>query len=373
MMTKSLFAHALTMFARDHIELFIGQWEAQKSYPCSLHQRAAQDRILNLGHDDLDTMFNDVERAALLVATVTKYGSQGLAMGLGSHLVSLSALHQHNKGRFNEVIKDVLAGDKFISLAITEPQAGSDVGAIETVAQLQGETEQFLISGHKRYICGGMRADYFITLAKYKAHSDHEYSFGLFLVEAVIDQVERQIIPSLGWHCLDVSSVTFNQVPATLIADKHASLDTLRGMLKRERINLAVMANAESAELIQHSVKYSKSRQIHGQPLYKKQSILHRLAEMKTRDTVSRSYTKQCIQALRQETLSDAETCIAKNVAVSSLEYISTQAVQILGARGCEIGSVAERSFRDSKILALGGGTTEVMNNIIGKAVLQND
>ncbi|NQZ50979.1 MAG: hypothetical protein HRT95_12660, partial [Moritella sp.] len=67
MMTKSLFAHALTMFARDHIELFIGQWEAQKSYPCSLHQRAAQDLIINLGHGALDTEVYDGERAAVRV------------------------------------------------------------------------------------------------------------------------------------------------------------------------------------------------------------------------------------------------------------------------------------------------------------------
>ncbi|MCG7500106.1 acyl-CoA/acyl-ACP dehydrogenase [Vibrio sp. Of7-15] len=365
------FNNQLHRFARDHIEPYITQWESAGAYPQELHDMAGSKGLLRLGHDNLDQLFSDVDAAITLINTLTEHGSQGLTMGLASYLVSLSALHQHNQhNQFTQVINQVLDGEATISLAITEPHAGSDVSAITTTAQ-PTHSGHYEIRGQKSFICGGTRSNYFITLAKYMADDTDQEEMGLFLVHSERKTTSSDRIPTLGWQCLDVADVEFNAAKGELIADHHTCFSTLKSMLKRERINLAAMAATDASNVLEASAIYSHKRQVHGAPLHKKQAILHHLAEMKIQLTSAKAQVDNCTTAIHRGELSDEEASIAKVIATRALDTVSTLGVQVFGAKGCEVGHVSERVFRDAKILSLGGGTTEVLQNIIGKSVIK--
>ncbi|WP_162144628.1 acyl-CoA dehydrogenase family protein [Photobacterium halotolerans] len=372
MMIKQSFVTELNRFADHYIKPYIVQWEAAGEYPQELHSMAGSEGILRLGHSDRDRLFRDTDSAVALVEILTAGGSQGLTMGLASYLVSLSALHQHNDGRFDAVIEQVLDGEATISLAITEPQAGSDIAAITTQALPSAQQDEYLITGEKSYICGGLRASYFVVLAKYGDRETGQQEMGLFLVEREPGTMSGERIPTLGWQCLDVSGVRLEMARGRLIADSQACFGTLKMMLKRERVNLAVMANSDARSLLDDSLIFAHKRQVHGAPLHNKQAILHHLAEMQLQISATSALVAQSVAALRAGHLTDEAACVTKVNATRALDLVSSLAVQIFGARGCERGYLPERVFRDAKILSLGGGTTEVLLNIIGKSLIHS-
>lgn len=363
-MTSTEFQASAREFVAEAITQNIPQWEQEGTYPLDLHNRAADWKLLQLGHDDYEQMLADAERQAFWLAELTRAGSQAMAMGLASHMVSLTALRHGNQQVFEEVAEQVVSGEKLIVMALTEPGAGSDLRAISSKVE-QHCDGSLHFSGEKKFICNGSRADFFITAAYY------QNELSLFLVEREPETTCSDDLHCIGWYGLPVSSITFTNARAALIGEVGEAANILRKALAKERLNLAVMSNASTRSILEYAGKYSTERMVQGKPLYKKQAILHKIATMSTQLKVSEAYVEKCFQALKERELTDEETCIAKNFAVAALEEAANQCVHICGAAGCLQHTLVERTYRDAKILSLGGGSTEIMNEIIGRGLLR--
>jgi len=249
----------------------------------------------------------------------------------------------------DRVVPQVLSGEKISALAITEPGGGSDVANLQTRAVRDGDF--YRVSGSKTFITSGVRADYYTVAVR--TGEPGFAGISLLLIEKGMPgfTVGRQL-KKMGWWASDTAELFFDdcRVPAgNLIGGENMGFACIMGNFQSERLALALMANMTAQLALEESLKWARAREAFGKPIGKFQVIKHRLAEMAAGQSVIK------------------EISMAKNFATDTADRIVNDAVQILGGLGYMRESLVERLYRDNRILSIGGGTREVMNEIISK------
>ncbi|MGF1604899.1 MAG: acyl-CoA dehydrogenase family protein [Rhodothalassiaceae bacterium] len=352
------FNERLARFVQTQIAPGLGDWEAQGAYPLALHALAGDAGLLSLGHpadDPQAVLAAPLGLKAALLRGLTRSGAQAVPMGLGSHLVSLAVLGDGAPGLLQEVGPAVLAGRQLIALALTEPQAGSDLRNTETVV----DPTTGHISGRKTFICNGSRADWLIVTAMAGP------TLGLYLVNTGHGVSAKDLTP-MGWRALPISDIRFDAAPARLIAEGPEAMAGLQSALALERLNLSVMALTSAELAFQAAVDWAKARHVGGAPLLKKQAVAFRLAEMKRQLRLVQVLVETLLAQSRPDPV---DIAIAKNSATALVELCAREAVQLHGAHGCFAPSLVERLYRDAKLAAIGGGSEEVMTMLIARAL----
>lgn len=347
-------------FVRDHITPHVAEWEAFGAYPAALHQRAGELGLLALGHDPA-SLPDDPRALAILVEELTRSGAQGITMGLASHFVSLKALQRCDPTLASSVVPAVLTGERSISLALTEPLAGSDLKAMTCRAQLRDG--HYRISGSKAFVCNGARADWLLLIA----HCQD--GLALFMAEGHAPGIESSAQRCMGWRCLPLTDLHFDNTPVTRITQGGGVGRVLQNSLLQERLNLAVMAVTSAHMALETSIAWCKQRQVAGRPLIEKSVIRQRLSEHQAELAVVRHYVESAVDGLVEGDLNATRVAIAKHQAVTVLERIARDGVQLHGAHGCVEPALVERIHRDARLLAIGGGTHEIMLEIIGRSL----
>ncbi|CRI58275.1 acyl-CoA dehydrogenase family protein [Pseudomonas sp. CCOS 191] len=348
----------LQAFVQAQITPNIDAWEQLGAYPATLNREAGAAGLLGLGHDHRQ-LPDDPRAVAVLIEELTRSGAQGITMGLGSHFVSLKAVQATGHPIIHDLVPAVLDGRQSIALAITERQAGSDLRALECRATRQADG--YRLNGHKAFICNATRADWLLMVG----HC--EDGLALFLVEGSAAGIRHTPRRALGWRCLPLADLELENVPAIRLTEKGGVGRLLQASLQQERLNLAVMAITSADMALQAAIDWCKSRQVGGKALFDKSVIRQRLAEHYAQLTVSRQFVDTCVARQAEGTLDAHQVAIAKNSAVQTLETLARDAVQLHGAHGCVEPSLVERIHRDARLLAIGGGTHEIMLEIIAR------
>ncbi|MCC5976662.1 MAG: acyl-CoA dehydrogenase family protein [Salinarimonas sp.] len=371
-MNAEQFRQRLEAFVEAQIRDQVAEWEAGGRYPATLHREAGEAGILSVGMSSDDAPCAPLDaglmRRAMLIRGLARGGAQSIAVGLGSHFVPLSAVAGGSKECANEIAPSIWNGTHMIALALTEPHGGSNLRDIRSYAQRDGSN--YRISGEKAFICNGTRAEYLLVSA---CLADSGPS--LFLVESG-ERVRKQPLVPLGWRALPQAHLTFVDAPARLVGQPGSALRLLRPALALERVNLAVLAITSARLLFDEMLADACMREIDGCALAEKQAPAHRLACSATQlrivetfvDALLTSFGEDGAPAMPPQT----DIAMAKNAATRLLELVAREAVQFAGARGCVAPSLAERMFRDARLLAIGGGSEEVMNEIIVRDLRRN-
>lgn len=347
-------------FVNELVSPHLAGWERDGAYPLELYRQAGKAGLLALGHSP-ERLPEDPLALAVLVEQLTLSGAQGITMGLASHFVSLKAVQGSDPQVAARVVPAVLKGERSIVLALTEPQAGSDLRALNCRADfIDGE---YRLTGDKAFICNGGRADWLLVGALC------EGSLALFLVEGQAPGLSSTLRDCLGWRCLPLADLRFQGTPAHRLTQGSGVGRLLQQCLQQERLNLAVMAVASAELALRTAVEYCRERKVGGEALLEKSVIRQRLAERHAELSLVRLYVWQAVRWQASGELTAAQAAIAKNTAVDTLERIAYDAVQVHGAHGCVEPSLVERIYRDTRLLGIGGGTREVMLEIIGKAL----
>ena len=174
----------------------------------------------------------------------------------------------------------------------------------------------------------------------------------------------------MGWWASDTAELFFQdcRVPAeNLLGPENSGFFTIMANFQAERLSLAVMAYMTAQLALEECMVYVKERTTFGRPLSKHQVIRHKLAEMATQVEVAREYAYRCAARIQAGESAIAEVSMAKNFATSVSSMVTDEAVQIFGGMGFMRESLVERLYRDNRILSIGGGTHEIMNEIIAK------
>ena len=270
-------------------------------------------------------------------------------------------------GQIERFVRPVLEGRAIAALAITEPDGGSDVAALRTRAERDGD--EYVINGSKIYITSGVRADWVVVGVR----TGGPGFGGISLIVVPSDTPGFSVVRRLekiGWHCSDTAELAFTdcRVPAAnLVGPLDSGFIQIAMQFVVERLSIAVQAYATAQRCLDLALEWARMRHTFGKPLVAHQVVRHQLVEMDRLTDVARTYTRQIAlrHAAGQEVI--AEAALAKNTAVAAAEAVTYQAIQIFGGQGCMSDSEVERHYRDVRILSIGGGATEVMTELAAR------
>ncbi|PYC19916.1 acyl-CoA dehydrogenase [Pseudomonas jessenii] len=368
--SHQLVRDSVRRFVEREILPDIDQWEEAESFPRELYLKAGAAGILGIGYPETLGGSHEGDVFAKVAASeeLMRCGSGGLVAGLGSLDIGLPPIVKWARPEVRDrVVPQVLSGEKISALAVTEPGGGSDVANLQTRAERDGDV--YRVSGSKTFITSGIRADFYTVAVRTGAPGFGGIS--LLLIEKGTPgfTVGRQL-KKMGWWASDTAELFFDdcRVPVgNLIGAENVGFACIMGNFQSERLALALMANMTSQLALEESLKWAREREAFGKPIGKFQVIKHRLAEMATALEVSREFTYRQAAKMAAGQSVIKEISMAKNFATDTSDRITTEAVQILGGLGYMRESLVERLYRDNRILSIGGGTREVMNEIISK------
>ena len=356
-------------FVDQHVLPFVDEWEESGSFPRELYRQAADAGLLGIGFpEEYGGAGEDVFMMVAYTEEMMRSTSGGLVASLGSLGIGLPPVAKWGSDDLkSRIIPEVLKGEKISALAITEPGGGSDVANLRTRAVRDGD--HYVVNGSKTFITSGVRADYYTVAVR---TGDAGYGgVSLLLIEKGTPgfSVGRNL-KKTGWWASDTAELFFEdcRVPvANLIGPENGGFFCIMSNFQMERLNLAVMANMTAQIALEESLRYVQEREAFGRTLSRFQVLRHKLADMATQVDVSREYTYRVAARMAAGENCIREVSMAKNMATKTSDFVTWEAVQLFGGMGFMRESVVERLSRDNRILSIGGGTYEIMNEVIAK------
>ena len=357
-------------FAASEIAPHAYEWEEAEEFPIELYRRSSEVGFAGLGYpEQYGGVGGDLSHAVVAAEELVLAGkSVGTAVALGGHGIAVPPILALGTEEQKERVRPVLEGRAVAALGITEPGGGSDVASLTTKAERDGD--HFVVNGSKTFITGGCRADFVTTAVR--TGGERHGGISLLIVETDTPgfSVSRKLAKT-GWWASDTAELSFDdcRVPAAnIVGDENAGFVAIMMNFVAERVTLASQCVAIAELAHRESIAYARERNAFGKSLTGFQVIRHKLADMATSIAAARSLTGEVIQRhIRGEDCS-VLAAKAKNTATDMCSAVCDQAVQIHGGYGYMREYVVERLYRDARLYPIGGGTREIMNEIIAKA-----
>jgi acyl-CoA dehydrogenase len=357
-------------FSQKHILPHARAWEEACEFPRELYATAGQAGLLGTSYPVEDGGGGgDITHSLVASEEMVLAGqSVGTCVGLSTHGIALPPIVRvgtpEQKKRF---VAPVLRGEKVSALAITEPGGGSDVARLRTKAVRDGD--HYVINGSKTFITSGCRAD--IVTTAVRTGGEAHAGISLIVIEKGTPgfHVSKKLAKT-GWCASDTAELTFEdcRVPvANLIGEENQGFLAIMLNFANERLGLAGQCVAIAELAYRESVKYARERSAFGKTLMGHQVIRHKLADMVTRIAAARALVHECATRVVRGEQVPAMAAMTKNTATDMCSFVCDQAVQIHGGNGYMREFLVERLYRDARLYPIGGGTREIMNEIISK------
>ncbi|MER7578966.1 acyl-CoA dehydrogenase family protein [Kitasatospora sp. NPDC097691] len=313
----------------------------------------------------------DFRYAAVLAEEFARAGASGLAIGLhndiiGPYLTSLATDEQKRRW-----LPGFCSGELITAIAMTEPGAGSDLQGIRTQAVDRGD--HFLLNGAKTFISNGILADLVIVVARTTPEGGSR-GLSLLAVERGTPGFERgRNLDKIGQKAQDTAELFFEDVRVpkeNLIGELNGGFVHLMQNLAQERLTIAASAIAGAEYLVEITTDYVKQREAFGRPLAKLQHVRFEIAELATECAVTRTFVDRCITEHNRYALTPADASMAKWWATELQKRTADRCLQLHGGYGYMSEFPVARAFTDGRIQTIYGGTTEIMKEIVGRAIL---
>ena len=269
----------------------------------------------------------------------------------------------------DKVARDVITGQKIMCLAVTEPSSGSDVAGLTTTARREGD--YFIVNGAKKFITGGMKADYFTTAVR--TGGEGMGGISLLLLEKGMPGISVRRMKTQGWWISNTAYITFEDVRVpvrNLIGEENKGFYSIMSNFNHERFVLAAMANRYARVCLEESIKYGRVRKTFSKRLMDHQVIRHKVAEM-AREVESTHALLELIAYQMASGVDDRQfaglIALAKVQATKTMELCTREASQIFGGASCirgGQGEKVERLYRETRVNAIGGGSEEVLMDL---------
>jgi acyl-CoA dehydrogenase len=350
------------------------RWEDERWFPDEVFPKLAAQGLLGLKYpEEYGGQGGDYLHEAVMCEEMARTGSGGTAAGIGAHIniatppIWKFGTEEQKRGYLVPAIR----GEKIGALGITEPGAGSDVAAIATRAErVEGG---WVVNGEKTYITNGVRAHFIVTAVKTGATTaptrHHDISF---LIVDRGEGVESSALHKLGWHASDTATVSFQDVfvpEENLLGELDEGFKLIMANFQWERLAMSLGAVGAMQLAWERTAEFARERNAFGRPLSGHQAIHHRLADLATS-----VYTCRCVtyDALRRFVAGEEplkEVTMAKLLTQRACFELMDACLQIHGGAGYMREYWVERAARDARLGPIGGGTDEIMREILGRVL----
>ena len=367
---RRAFRETMRRFTETEITPYADDWDEAGRFPADLHTKAGALGIFGFGIDEAygGNGMDDPFMRSALAEEIAMCGAGGVAASLMARNISTGPISKLGTEDMKmAILPDVLAGRKASSLAITEPGGGSDVAALRTTAKEDGD--HYVIRGEKTFITGGMIADYFVVGAR--TGSDGLAGISLFLVPSDAAGFSRsEIKRKMGWWASDTATLYFDDCrvhASQMLGPKDRGFIAIMQNFNYERLGMMAQGLGMMKACYDDALAWARERETFGKPLSRHQVIRHKLVGMSTRIDMIESYLNQICYMMDQGEMPVAEIAKGKVASTQALLWVANEAMQIMGGAGYLRGNRIERIYREVKVMAIGGGSEEVMTDLAAK------
>src|SRR3954468_14904127 len=358
---------AVRQFTEREITPHLDEWERAGELPRELHANAAAAGVLGVAFPEEagGQGGNAIDSTTVSEELLYNGASSGLLASLFTHGIALPHLvASGNADLIDRYAKPTLAGGLIGSLAVTETDAGSDVAGVRPRPVPDGD--RYVVNGAKTFITSSTRADFVTTVVR--TGDDPHRGLSLLVVDTDTPgfTVARRL-EKMGWLCSDTGELSYVDVrvpAANMIGAEGSAFVQVAQQFATERLGLATHGYAVAQRAYDLTVDYVRHRTAFGKPLITKQVVRHKLVEMKRAVEVSRVYAHHVVERHVAGEQVFAEAALAKNQAVQACEFVVYEAVQLHGGAGYMRDTEVERHYRDARILGIGGGPDEALNDL---------
>ena len=365
-----IFRKTLRDFVAKEMTPFANEWEAKKEFPNAIFKRTGELGFLGAHYPtDVGGSGGDWWYAAVWGEELVRSNCAGVNMALAvqSDMATPIINEIGTRQQKDEFLVPALRGDKIASLGVSEPNCGSDVAAIRTTARRVGD--EYVINGAKCWITNGTRA-HFITLAVRTGDAGYGgISLVLFPTDVKGFKVTRKI-DKMGNHASDTAELSFEdcRIPVrNLLGEENHGFYYIMTNFQGERLIAAVKAVAGAQWALDQTIKYCQERSVFGRPILKFQVWRHTFAELQTEIEAARWLTYRAVDLFNRGQDATKEITMAKLFGGELLNKVVDRCVQAHGGFGYSDEFPISRMFRDSRLITIGGGTSEIMKEILSK------
>lgn len=348
----------------------ITAWEAAGEVPRDFHRKAGAAGLLGLGFPeeyggsrDGITVFHHFAQTEEIAAP----GAGGLYSSLMTHMVALPPiLALGSEAMKQRIAPAVIAGEKILALAVTEPSGGSDVARLKTRAERRGD--HFVVNGSKMFISCGMRADYYTVAVR--TGGPGMGGLSLLLIERDRPGFSRTVLDKMGWHCADTAALYFDNVEVpveNLIGPQDEGFVRILENFNSERLVAAQQCMAFARVCLEEAVAWAQQRETFGKKLGQHPVIRSKLADMARLIDCTQSMTDLCAWRFLKGCAKPADFALLKVQATQAFERVAREAAQVLGGASYIKGNKVERIYREVRVMAIGGGSEEILLDLAGR------
>ena len=359
-------------FVDTEVRPFVDEWEAAGRFPDALFTRCGELGFFGLhyparyGGSD-----GDLAAAIVFVEELSRCGAAAIPMALSvqSEMATPALAEFGSDEQRERWLVPAIAGTKIGAIAITEPDAGSDVAAVRTRAVRDGDT--WRITGTKMFITNGTRAD-FLTLVAQADPGSGSRGISLFIVDTSLPGVTvSRELDKLGMRSSDTAEIALDGVAVPhgeLIGGEPGhGFAQLMWQLQYERLAGAAACIGHAAQVLDDTIEYAKQRETFGKPLSGHQVIAHKLADAATELEAARALLYSTAWKVMHDEYPVAEISMTKKYCAQVQNRLVDMCLQIFGGAGYLSETPVSRAFRDARLQRIGGGADEIMNEIIAK------
>jgi len=367
---RKSFREIVTKFLETEIWPHVDEWDEEGRYPQEINEKVCELGVFGFGIDEKygGLGFDDQFMRKDISVEMGRTSAGGLFASVGSRNIMLGPLTElANEAIKMKALPDLMSGKKGGSLGITEPGGGSDVAQMKTLAHKDGD--EWVLNGSKTFITGGMQASYFVIGAR--TGNEGLGGISLFFVEADTPGFTRSAIEKkMGWWTSDTATLYFDdcRIPAdNLMGEENKGFYAIMNNFNYERYMMGAQMLGMAKRCFEECVEYSQDRKTFGKNLIEHQVIRHKLADMSAKIDAMDAYLNQVAQLMNEGEMPVAEISKIKFFCSECLESIASEAMQIFGGAGYLRGNAVERIYREVKVMAIGGGSKEIMKDLTVK------
>ncbi len=364
---RAAWRETIADFVAAEVTPHVNDWDEAGDTPWSLHEKLGALGVWGFGVEERwgGLGFDDMFMRCAYNEELAKCGSGGVGAAVNGRMISIAPLANLASDDIRaKALPEVLSGRKGSSLGITEPGGGSDVAAMKTTARRDGN--HFVLNGSKTFITGGMKSDYFVIGARTGGTGLDGIS--LFFVEADTPGFSRSSIDrKQGWWASDTATLYFDdcRVPAeNLMGEEDRGFLAIMNNFNTERTCMIAGCLGAMKACLEDAIAWAQERQTFGKPLIRHQVIRHKIADISMRIDATEAYLNQICWAMNEGLHPVAEISKGKVFASKALEFVASEAMQIMGGAGYLRGNRIERCWREVKVMAIGGGSEEIMRDL---------
>ncbi|WP_074408237.1 MULTISPECIES: acyl-CoA dehydrogenase family protein [Aquimarina] len=368
-----LFRQSLREFLKKEVTPHIDKWEKTGDIDRFIWEKFGEMGYFGIAYpEEYGGLDLDLFYTVILLEELQKINSGGFAAAIWAHAyLAMTHLNKEGDHRIKEMyLKPSISGEKIGCLGITEPFGGSDVAGMRTTAIKEGD--HYVVNGSKTFITNGVYSDYLVIAAKTNPELGNK-GISIFVVDRDTPGISATKLEKLGWKASDTGEIAFDNVkiPANnLMGEENKGFSYIMQHFALERLIMGVNAHARTEYALEYVIQYMSEREAFGKTIDKFQALRHTVADIASEVEMCKEFNYSVAKRLNDGKYVVKEASMSKLISTKIADEAIYKCLQLLGGYGYMEEYPMARLFRDSRLGPIGGGTSEILREVIAKIII---